>query len=140
MTDRGSNLGDPILFLLPIVFIGFLVVGLCIAFCCYLLRASDDPHSNVESQRRVRYDGLRKTCYKKKWLASFSLKSDTCAICLDDFQTKEEISICKCGHAYHHKCIMKWMEIKETCPICQRNCRHKNGAANGERTPLLLDI
>ena len=44
------------------------------------------------------------------------------------------------------RCIMKWMEIKETCPICQRNCRHENengNASGGERTPLLtnpLDI
>ena len=41
---------------------------------------------------------------------------------------------------------MKWMEIRETCPICQRNCRHENengNASGGERTPLLtnpLDI
>ena len=35
---------------------------------------------------------------------------------------------------------MKWMEIKETCPICQRNCRHGGALADGERTPLLLDV
>lgn len=139
MSDEDFDLTDPILFLLPILFIGFLIVGLCFAFCCYLLRATDDSYSDEESQR-TRYNGLKKANYKKKWLTKVSLKSDTCAICLDDFRSKEEISICRCGHAYHHKCIMKWMEVKETCPICQRNCRHGSAAGNGERTPLLLDI
>ena len=31
-------LNDPSIFLLPIVFIGFLILGLCFVFCCYLLR------------------------------------------------------------------------------------------------------
>ncbi|XP_068709690.1 RING finger protein 24-like [Montipora capricornis] len=142
MGGKGSDLSDATLFLLPILFIGFLVVGLCFAFCCYLLRTGDNSsHCHVEFQRRFTpFNGLRKTNYKKKWLASSSLKSDTCAICLDDFRNKEDISICRCGHAYHCKCIMKWMEIKETCPICQRNCRQTKGTGNGERTPLLLDI
>lgn len=141
MTDHNLTLND--LFFLPILFIGFLILGVCFAFCCYLLRTMrDDYDIDVESPRRIRYDGLRRGNYRKKWLKKVSLKSDTCAICLDDFQHKEEISICRCGHAYHHKCIMKWMEIKETCPICQRNCRHENNNG-GERTPLLtnpLDI
>lgn len=141
MTDHNLTLND--LFFLPILFIGFLILGVCFAFCCYLLRTMrDDYDIDVESPRRIRYDGLRRGNYRKKWLKKVSLKSDTCAICLEDFQHKEEISICRCGHAYHHKCIMKWMEIKETCPICQRNCRHENNNG-GERTPLLpnpLDI
>lgn len=141
MTDHNLTLND--LFFLPILFIGFLILGVCFAFCCYLLRTMrDDYDIDAESPRRIRYDGLRRGNYRKKWLKKVSLKSDTCAICLDDFQHKEEISICRCGHAYHHKCIMKWMEIKETCPICQRNCRHENNNG-GERTPLLtnpLDI
>lgn len=144
MSYQDFSLNDPALFFLPIVFIGFLILGVCFAFCCYLLRTSDELDIDVESSRRIEYDGLRRGNYRKKWLKKVSLKNDTCAICLDDFQNKEEISICRCGHAYHHKCIMKWMEIKETCPICQRNCRHQNENNNGgERTPLLtnpLDI
>ena len=41
---------------------------------------------------------------------------------------------------FYYRCIMKWMEVKETCPICQRNCRRPNRTGNAERTPLLLDI
>ncbi|CAH3156486.1 unnamed protein product, partial [Pocillopora meandrina] len=102
MTDHNLTLND--LFFLPILFIGFLILGVCFAFCCYLLRTTrDDYDIDVESPRRIRYDGLRRGNYRKKWLKKVSLKSDTCAICLDDFQHKEEISICRCGHAYHHK-------------------------------------
>lgn len=141
MTYSDMNVSN--LFFLPILFTGFLILGVCFAFCCYLLRTTGDDYDiDLESPRRIRYDGLRQGNYRKKWLKKVSLKSDTCAICLDDFIHKEEISICRCGHAYHHKCIMKWMEIKETCPICQRNCRCENNNGS-ERTPLLtnpLDI
>ncbi|XP_074613072.1 RING finger protein 24-like [Acropora palmata] len=141
MTGRHSSISESILFLLPILFISFLVVGLCLVFCCYLLRANEDFHCQSEFRRRPTHvSGLRTTSYRKKWLASFSLKSDTCAICLDDFHNKEDISICRCGHAYHCKCIMEWMEIKETCPICQHNYRQKNEIQNGERAPLLFNI
>ena len=55
----------------------------------------------------------------------------------------KSINSLQCGFNFF-RCIMKWMEIKETCPICQRNCRHENeNAGGGERTPLLtnpLDI
>ncbi|PFX23797.1 RING finger protein 122 [Stylophora pistillata] len=141
MTYSDMNVSN--LFFLPILFTGFLILGVCFAFCCYLLRTTGDDYDiDLESPRRIRYDGLRQGNYRKKWFKKVSLKSDTCAICLDDFIHKEEISICRCGHAYHHKCIMKWMEIKETCPICQRNCRCENNNGS-ERTPLLtnpLDI
>ena len=36
MTDHNLTLND--LFFLPILFIGFLILGVCFAFCCYLLR------------------------------------------------------------------------------------------------------
>lgn len=141
MTGRHSSISESILFLLPILFISFLVVGLCLAFCCYLLRANEDLPCQSEFRRRpTNMSGLRTTSYRKKWRASFSLKSDTCAICLDDFRYKEDISICRCGHAYHCKCIMEWMEIKGTCPICQHNYRQKNEIQNDERAPLLFNI
>lgn len=107
----------------------------------HFFRANEDLPCQSEFRRRpTNISGLRTTSYRKKWLASFSLKSDTCAICLDDFRYKEDISICRCGHAYHCKCIMEWMEIKETCPICQHNYRQKNEIQNDERAPLLFNI
>ena len=47
------------------------------------------------------------------------------------------------GFLPYFRCIMKWMEVKETCPICQRNCRHENENGNNysaERTPLLPNV
>jgi hypothetical protein len=46
----------------------------------------------------------------------------TCSICFDDFEENDDVSILKCNHLFHYKCINKWlMENKTTCPICRKN-------------------
>ena len=45
---------------------------------------------------------------------------DTCSICLDLGNNDSEISICKqCGKGFHKKCIIEWIEKKESCPNCR---------------------
>ncbi|KAK3743718.1 hypothetical protein QZH41_012387 [Actinostola sp. cb2023] len=151
-----GDVQEIVVFTLPVLLISVVVLGLCCTFCCYLIRSSrrsttlSSTSSDVEQPRRPFPSGLKKVGinqhysrfdtnmqvnYKSKWLRKTTLKDDMCTICLDDFKAREEINLCKCGHAYHHKCIMKWLEIKDTCPICQRNVRRKTRTA--ETTPLL---
>ncbi|XP_031556063.1 RING finger protein 24-like [Actinia tenebrosa] len=131
---------EEIVFSLPVLLIGALVCGLCCTFCCYLIRSSRRSRDlldseDVEQPSREFPRGLIKVKYKSKWLKKSTLKDDMCTICLDDFKSREEINMCRCGHAYHHKCIMKWLEIRETCPICQHNVQ--TNTRSSERTPLL---
>ncbi|XP_001641363.2 RING finger protein 24 [Nematostella vectensis] len=134
----GSPATNVLVFSLPIALIAVIVIALTCAFCCHLLRARrqllSQEQGNVGTQRRSFPKGLKKVNYKKKWLAKSKLKSDMCTICLEDFINKEEVNMCKCGHAYHNKCIMKWLEVRNSCPICQRGLQSR---ANNERTPLL---
>lgn len=50
-----------------------------------------------------------------------------CCICCEKVQKKEYIRELNCDHAFHKKCIDKWllhtMKTKETvnCPICRHN-------------------
>ncbi|KAL5800241.1 hypothetical protein ACOSQ4_033125 [Xanthoceras sorbifolium] len=47
-------------------------------------------------------------------------KEGPCVICQEDFSDMEEVATIKnCGHDYHTGCIMKWLMIKNACPICQ---------------------
>ncbi|XP_065218377.1 E3 ubiquitin-protein ligase TRAIP-like [Planococcus citri] len=44
-----------------------------------------------------------------------------CSICLDLFHksSQESAYSSKCGHVFHHKCILDWHEKSKTCPDCR---------------------
>lgn len=51
-----------------------------------------------------------------------SAKSD-CGICLDDLTDESEngkaLTMKKCDHIFHEKCIQRWLREKNTCPVCR---------------------
>lgn len=54
-----------------------------------------------------------------------SLKSEVingqinCAICLNDFEPENLISITSCNHIFHKDCIKEWTHYKTNCPVCR---------------------
>lgn len=43
--------------------------------------------------------------------------SDTCMICCDKlFAPLEQLP---CAHLFHTRCLMNWLKIEKTCPICR---------------------
>lgn len=40
-----------------------------------------------------------------------------CSICLNFTDTMSIVT--KCGHIYHYRCIMKWLNYQKCCPICR---------------------
>ena len=46
-----------------------------------------------------------------------ALTNDCCAICQEDIY--DQISITKCGHAFHTGCLLKCFQHKSTCPLCR---------------------
>ncbi|KAI3810044.1 hypothetical protein L1987_19651 [Smallanthus sonchifolius] len=45
-----------------------------------------------------------------------------CAICLQDFEKKEEgRELPSCRHVFHLKCIDEWLIRQGSCPICRRD-------------------
>ncbi|KAG0054279.1 hypothetical protein BGZ83_011621 [Gryganskiella cystojenkinii] len=49
--------------------------------------------------------------------------SDTCAVCLDEFEAGEEIRSLPCRHEFHCECIDPWLTRKSsTCPLCKFDC------------------
>lgn len=47
----------------------------------------------------------------------------SCSICLEEYEQKNRKKIVElpCKHIYHKRCLLKWMNIKTTCPICRFN-------------------
>lgn len=42
-----------------------------------------------------------------------------CAICLEDFEPKEEVVLTPCNHMFHEDCIVTWLTSKGQCPVCR---------------------
>jgi len=43
-------------------------------------------------------------------------EEDCCVICLEHLKVNNPIHL-PCGHMYHMDCVLKWLEIKEDCPL-----------------------
>ncbi|KAL1205866.1 E3 ubiquitin-protein ligase RING1-like [Cardamine amara subsp. amara] len=42
-----------------------------------------------------------------------------CAICKDDVLVEEKVKKLPCKHYYHGECIIPWLGIRNTCPVCR---------------------
>lgn len=46
---------------------------------------------------------------------------EVCAICKDDLPLAAAARRLPCGHLYHSDCIVQWLEMRNSCPVC-RSC------------------
>ncbi|KAK6643826.1 hypothetical protein RUM43_000089 [Polyplax serrata] len=44
-----------------------------------------------------------------------------CSVCWDDFKVGETVRELECEHFYHESCIVPWLELHGTCPICRKS-------------------
>ncbi|KDP24313.1 hypothetical protein JCGZ_25609 [Jatropha curcas] len=50
---------------------------------------------------------------------SGDLVSVVCAICKDEVLEGEKVNKLPCCHYYHGDCIVPWLRIRNTCPVCR---------------------
>ncbi|CAO2161160.1 unnamed protein product [Urochloa humidicola] len=43
----------------------------------------------------------------------------SCVICLEDYKDKDVLGTLKCNHDFHANCIKKWLQTKNSCPVCK---------------------
>lgn len=64
---------------------------------------------------------------------------DQCVICLEEWEIGEKAKKMPCKHRFHEGCIVKWLKIHGSCPVCryempmdETDDEKKNGG-DGER-------
>lgn len=43
-----------------------------------------------------------------------------CTVCMDDFQVGDSARQLQCEHFFHEDCILPWLELHASCPICRK--------------------
>ena len=51
-----------------------------------------------------------------------TIKKDnsTCTVCQEDFKIGETVKKLNCDHYFHNDCIMPWLRVQNTCPMCRK--------------------
>ncbi|KGN63362.1 RING-H2 finger protein ATL16 [Cucumis sativus] len=70
------------------------------------------PRSAIERLMKEKYDGN-----------GGEEMEDECSVCYEDLHGKtekeKEVSRIPCGHMFHKSCILKWLKISNSCPLCR---------------------
>jgi len=49
-----------------------------------------------------------------------------CSVCMEDYQKDETVHKLPCDHLFHENCIVPWLELHDTCPVCRKGLNEGN--------------
>uniref|UniRef100_A0A3B4CJL5 RING-type domain-containing protein n=1 Tax=Pygocentrus nattereri TaxID=42514 RepID=A0A3B4CJL5_PYGNA len=111
--------------------IGLFVFMLSVIFCCYLFRYKH-PHTFLKGS----HTRLLLLSFHSE-MNGFYTEIQPCAVCLEEFKARDELGVCPCSHTFHKKCLLKWLEIRSVCPMCNKPIMrlHNDNTPRGAEGP-----
>ncbi|XP_047667354.1 E3 ubiquitin-protein ligase RNF115 isoform X2 [Tachysurus fulvidraco] len=55
-----------------------------------------------------------------------------CPVCKEDYTVGEPVRQLPCNHFFHSDCIVPWLELHDTCPVCRKSL---SGGDSGNQPP-----
>jgi len=78
----------------------------------FIVPGADENRQNPPTAREV------KRRIEALLIRRFDTRADdnTCSICLEE--QAETVATPGCRHVFHEACMKRWLEQKDTCPLC----------------------
>lgn len=55
-----------------------------------------------------------------------------CAICVDNMTKGEKVAVLPCSHFFHGPCVVPWLRLHNTCPVCRRPVEEEKAGDGGK--------
>ncbi|XP_061393956.1 E3 ubiquitin-protein ligase Iruka [Musca vetustissima] len=62
-----------------------------------------------------------------------------CSVCWEDFKIQEMVRKLPCSHVYHEECIVPWLKLHGTCPICRKSLNGEEEEDNDVHMDVVED-
>lgn len=120
--------GDLVIIVIPfiiiVVLLYFYFKNLVIQFREYINERNEQNNNNNPNPIVIdREEDIVRILIVKSPNKYFNNDSkDTCPICIETMEIgegQEELASMGCEHTYHKDCIVEWLKINRTCPICR---------------------
>ncbi|KAL4449207.1 hypothetical protein ABPG74_015589 [Tetrahymena malaccensis] len=72
----------------------------------------------VSDDKQIIYSQKKNQQKEQQQQCNISQCSD-CPICQQDFQNEEKVYSLSCKHQYHATCLIEWIKMQNTCPLCR---------------------
>jgi len=103
-----------------------LLLALCLCFPCVLLfiRMFSEPAGASAATIR--------NLPSRRYTAAVGApvgEQPSCAICMENYAEGDQLRVLPCRHEFHTACADKWLEIRDTCPLCRKRITDRPTAA-----------